>query len=554
MLYNGAEIIVKLLERQEIKIIAGIPGGANLPIYDALHKSSIRHVLARHEQGAGFIAHGMARTTGQVAVCMGTSGPGSTNLLTAIADAKLDSVPIIAITGQVPTAMIGSNAFQEVDTYGLMRPITKANFFVRRAKDLFEIVPEAFRIAATGRPGPVAIDVPKDVQCEEVEFDAWPEPWRRQPSPAFDLAAIGQIAEMIHQAERPVLYVGGGVIASSAAEALTLLARKNSIPLASTLMGLGCFPPDDSLFLGMLGMHGKEYCNFVLEEADLLLALGVRFDDRATGNAKEFCLQASIVHIDIDQAEIDKNKSATFSVVGDVKQFLQALLPIIKKDSRQEWRSYIQLKKEEYSFMSEKNTNPLNPLNLIRLISELVSPDTIISTDVGQHQMWTAQTYPFRRPRTLLTSGGLGTMGFGMPAAIGAALANPQKRVICISGDGSLLMNIQELATMAEQNLPVTTIIMNNGHLGMVRQQQELFYRNRVYASKFDLRPDFTAIAKGFGVAGYDLSESRDPVKALAQLLCRPGPSVINVPIDNIENVFPIVPPGAANRDMIRES
>ncbi|MCP4566595.1 MAG: biosynthetic-type acetolactate synthase large subunit, partial [FCB group bacterium] len=410
------------------------PGGANLPIYDALHKSSIRHILARHEQGAGFIAQGIARTTGRAAVCMGTSGPGSTNLLTAIADAKLDSVPVIAITGQVPTAMIGSNAFQEVDTFGLTQPITKANFLVRKAKDLLNIIPEAFEIATSGRPGPVAIDVPKDVQCEDVEFDEWPEPWSRQPPPAFNFATIVEIAEMIHQAERPVLYVGGGVVASAAAEALTLLARKNSIPIASTLMGLGCFPPDDPLFLGMLGMHGMEYCNVVLEEADLLLALGVRFDDRATGNAKEFCPQASIIHIDIDRSEIDKIKSTKLSVVGDVNQILQALLPIVKNDNRQEWRRYIHLKKAEYPFMSPKNSNPLNPLNLIRLISELVEPDTIISTDVGQHQMWTAQIYPFRRPRTLLTSGGLGTMGFGMPAAIGAALANPDKRVVCISG------------------------------------------------------------------------------------------------------------------------
>ena len=551
MRLSGAEIVVKLLERQGIEIISGIPGGANLPIYNALYDSGIRHVLARHEQGAGFIAQGMARSTGKAAVCFGTSGPGATNLITAIADAKSDSVPIIVITGQVPTSMIGTDAFQEVDTYGLTVPITKHNFQVRTPKELFDILPESFSIAQSGRQGPVVIDIPKDVQSEVIEFEAWPEPWTPRPAGTCDCTLIGRIADMIQSARQPVLYIGGGIVAADASDDLKTLAERNSIPVASTLMGLGCLPRDHPLFLGLLGMHGARYTNIILEEADLILALGVRFDDRATGKAGEFCKNASIIHIDIDRPEIDKIKPTSMSLAGDVGGALRALVPLVPDNRREKWNARVQALKDKYSNTHPEHTDISHPFGLLKHISEEADHDAIITTDVGQHQMWVAQAYPFRSPRSFLTSGGLGTMGFGVPAAIGAALANPGRQVVCISGDGSFLMNIQELATMAEQNLNLTTIIMNNNHLGLVRQQQELFYNKRIFASKFESCPDFAAIAGGFGIAGFDLGKEDNPAGTLALALKKQGPAVVNVPIDSGLNVYPMVPPGAANHEMI---
>lgn len=553
---TGAQIIVTMLERQGVEVVAGIPGGANLPLYDALRGSRIRHILTRHEQGAGFIAQGMSRVTGRAAVCMGTSGPGATNLLTAIADAKLDSIPMVAITGQVPTAMIGTDAFQEVDTYGLSLPITKHNFLVRETADLLDVIPEAFRLAESGRPGPVLVDVPKDVQSLEAEFDDWPKPWSPRAPRPVDTELIERLAAMIREAERPILYIGGGIVASSSSEDLRTLAHKNSIPVTSTLMGLGAFPAGDPLDLGMLGMHGAQYTNIALEEADLLLAFGVRFDDRATGKVAEFCQHASIAHIDIDHSEIDKIKSSNLSIVGDVGEALRQLLPLIDRDTRSEWSGRIAQLKAEYPpdnppTDDASGADVLHPVNLCRVLGELLDSDHVVATDVGQHQMWVAQEYPFREPRKLLTSGGLGTMGFGLPAAIGAALAWPERRVTCVSGDGSILMNIQELSTLRELNLPVTVVIFNNNHLGLVRQQQELFYGERYHATCFDARPDFVAIARGFGIPGYDLGDVDDPVETLARALSEPGPCVVNAPIDFSENVFPMVPPGGANRDMI---
>ena len=548
---NGAEIIVALLERQGIGTLAGIPGGANLPMYDALRASGIRHVLARHEQGAGFIAQGMARATGRTAVCFGTSGPGATNLLTAIADAKMDSVPIVAITGQVPQALIGTDAFQEVDTYGLTLPITKHNFFVRSAWELFRIIPEAFAIAESGRPGPVVVDVPKDVQTQIIEFETWPEPWCPAPPKSPDAEAIARMLGMLHRAARPVIYAGGGVVASGAAETLTAFARRNGIPVACTLSGLGIFPPDDPLYLGMLGMHGARYTNMVLDEADLLLAFGVRFDDRATGRAKDFCRHAAIVHVDIDPSEIDKIKTSNLCIVGDVGATLTAALPGLNANSRAAWNDRVRTLKSGYPFHGPRTDDALHPLNFLRHVAEAAARDTIVTTDVGQHQMWVAQVYPFAAPRTLQTSGGLGTMGFGLPAAIGAALAKPETPVICVSGDGSILMNIQELDTLAELNLNVKVLILNNEHLGLVRQQQELFFGERYVASRFHNKPNFAAIAEGFGVRGIDLGRMEDPVAAVRAVLAAPGPSVVNVPIHPAENVFPMVPPGGANHEMI---
>jgi acetolactate synthase-1/2/3 large subunit len=547
----GAELVIKLLEQQGIKIICGIPGGSNLPIYDALRDSSIRHILARHEQGAGFMAQGMARTTGKAAVCMGTSGPGVTNLLTAIADARLDSIPVVAITGQVTSSLIGTDAFQEVDTYGLTIPITKHNFLVQSASDLLEVIPEAFRLAESGRPGPVVVDIPKDVQKEIIEISGLPKPaWEIQPAKC-DQGQIQQAISMINNARRPVIYAGGGVVAANASADLVKFARKNYIPVVTTLMGLGAFPHDDPNYLGMLGMHGSRSTNMIMEEADLIIALGVRFDDRAVGKACEFCKHADILHIDIDRSEIGKIKSSNLSIVGDVGHVLCELIENVDSSIRIGWSARLASLRMMHPDVRPDEDDTFHPLNIIRVMGETLPADAIITTDVGQHQMWVAQGYPFREPRTLLTSGGLGTMGFGLPNAIGAALAKPDKKVVCVSGDGSFLMNIQELATLAEQHLNVKVLIMNNNRLGLVRQQQELFFEERYFASSFESNPDFASIAKGFGIAAFDLGEQENPKLFLRKILGQDGPCVINIPIGFENKVFPMVPPECANREMI---
>jgi len=549
---TGAQALVRLLERQGIRTIAGIPGGANLPLYDALsHSRRVCHVLARHEQAAGFIAQGLARVTGRPEVCFATSGPGATNVLTAVADAKLDSIPLICITGQVPRAMIGTDAFQEVDTYGLSIPITKHNFLVRSAGELLEIVPEAFRIAASGRPGPVWIDVPKDVQNETVELDAWPDPGRPEAPPPADEAGIRRAAAMIDAARRPVLYLGGGVIHAGASELATALAEKASIPATMTLMGLGAVPSDHPQALGMLGMHAARYTNLALEECDLLIAAGVRFDDRATGKVAQFCPHAQIIHIDIDPSELDKIKTAHVGIVGDVGQVLRSLLPRVRRADRTDWLARIEQLKRSWPLLTPGTADVRTPYGLILQTARWAGDDAIVTTDVGQHQMWTAQVYPFRRPRQLLTSGGLGTMGFGLPAAIGAALACPERTVVCFSGDGSLLMNIQELVTAVEEDVNVKIVVLNNNSLGLVRQQQDLFYGKRFYASDFRASVDFAQVARGFGMTAHDLAASDDPAATLEEAICRPGPCLIHAPIDVNEFVFPMVPPGAANRDMV---
>ncbi|HZL46240.1 MAG TPA: biosynthetic-type acetolactate synthase large subunit [Opitutaceae bacterium] len=562
MKITGATLLRTLLERQGIRTIAGIPGGAILPFYDALHHSAIRHILTRHEQGAGFIAQGMARVTGKAAVCLATSGPGATNLLTPIADARLDSVPLVAITGQVAQALIGTDAFQEVDTYGLTLPVTKHNFLVRHPAELLEIVPLAFQLAESGRPGPVAIDVPKDVQNAVTDVDDWPEPGGPVPAPPCSDELIEELARRLIAARRPVLYLGGGVITSGATDLAQALAHRLSAPVVCTLMALGAVPPDDSLYMGMLGMHAARGTNFLLEEADLLLAIGARFDDRATGKVAEFCPRATIAHIDIDAAEIGKIKAAFHGLVGDAANILARLLQRLPQQPRPAWRARAaELRAAHRLFAPPRASEPLHPINLCRFLGEILPPDTIVTTDVGQHQMWIAQAYPVRQPRTLLTSGGLGTMGFGLPAAIGAALAvspfeglaAPGRRVVCVSGDGSILMNIQELATLAELDLPVAVLVFNNAQLGLVRQQQELFYGRRYEAAHFTALPDFAALARAFGIRGVRLNPRRDPLAELSAALAAPGPCVIDIPIHEQANVYPMVPPGAANRQMIAE-
>lgn len=548
---TGAELIVTLLERQGITTVAGIPGGANLPLYDALHAGRIRHVLARHEQGAGFIAQGMARATGCPAVCLGTSGPGATNLLTAIADAKLDSIPLVAITGQVPRALIGTDAFQEIDTYGLTVPITKHNYLVRTARELLEVMPEAFRIAASGRPGPVVIDVPKDVQTEAVDVEALPEPGEVEPPTAPCLDDIARAAALIGGAQRPVLLVGAGVIASGAAAAVRQLAERASIPVAATLLGLGVMPDAHPLFLGMVGMHAARYTNLVLEECDLLVGLGVRFDDRATGKVAEFCPRARIVHIDIDRSELGKIVTPALGIVADVGEALRELTARIPADARSAWRTHVATLRARHPLAMPGLADPRTPYGVIRAVAELLPPDAVVTSDVGQHQMWAAQAFPFNFPRQWLTSGGLGTMGFGLPAAIGAALAYPERTVVCFTGDGSLLMNLQELATAAEEGVRVKVVLLNNAHLGLVRQQQQLFYGGRYHGSRFDAETDFVTVARGFGVPAWDLAATDDPRAVLARALAAPGPCLVNVPIAREANVYPMVPPGAPNREMI---
>ncbi|MFL0250278.1 biosynthetic-type acetolactate synthase large subunit [Clostridium neuense] len=545
---SGAEITIRLLEREGVKLVAGIPGGSNLPIYNELHKNSIKHILARHEQGAGFICHGIARTTGEAAVCFATSGPGVTNLITAIADAKLDSIPIVAITGQVPYKDIGTDAFQEVDTYGLTLPITKHNFLVRSAKELKKVIPEAFKIAKEGRPGPVVVDIPKDVQMEEIEFEISEHLNNYSKESSLKGSEIEKVAKMINNAKKPVMCIGGGIINSNSEDLVKEISNKNNIPVAATLMGLGTLDAENPLYLGMFGMHGAAHTNLIMEEADLILGFGIRFDDRSTGNIDKFCPNAAFVHVDIDPAEIDKLRKSDYSIAGNINEVLRELIPRVKEDERLNWVNRINDLKEKYPiYRPHKDKSLAHPINLVEAINNLLDEDTIITTDVGQHQMWVAQYYKFRKPRTFLTSGGLGTMGFGLPAAIGAALANPNKKVVCISGDGSFLMNVQELSTLAELNLNVTIVVMNNSHLGLVRQQQELFYDKNYIASDFPMGHDFAAIASGFGVKGYNLNDD----KVLSEAFAKQGPCLINAPIYPFENVLPMVPPGGSNSTML---
>ena len=549
---TGAELIVRLLERQGVRTVAGIPGGAILPLYDALsQRTQIRHVLARHEQGAGFIAQGMARVSGRAEVCMASSGPGATNLVTAIADAALDSIPLVAITGQVPLSMVGTDAFQEVDIYGITVPITKQNYLVRSAKELLTVIPEAFALAVSGRPGPVLIDIPKDVQNQTIEFEDFPPPGGPQRMPPVDAEAVAAAAEVINTAQRPVLYLGGGVIHSGAAALATQLAEKANLPTTMTLMALGALPTDHELSLGMLGMHAARYTNYALEECDALICVGARFDDRAIGKASQFCPRARIVHIDIDPSELGKIKCVNVAVQGDVQAVLEALLPQVEAQPREAWRAQVAEIKTKHPLVLEGRDDPRRHYGLVLAVAEALDDEAVITTDVGQHQMWAAQAYPLRRSRQWLTSGGLGTMGFGLPAAIGAALAAPERTVVCFSGDGSLMMNLQEFSTLAEEGLNVKVVLMNNQALGLVFQQQNLFYGQRVFASRFPGVPDFVRLAEGFGIAAVDLDTSEDPRATLHEALRKPGPCLIHVSIDRKEFVYPMVPPGAANKEMI---
>lgn len=555
--HSGADLIIHLLERQGVEIVAGIPGGALLPLYEALGRSTrIRHVLARHEQAAGFIAQGMARITGKAGVCFATSGPGVTNVVTALADAKLDSIPLVCIAGQVPTALIGTDAFQEVPTVDMVRPITKASFFVRNADELWRAIPEAFRIAESGRPGPVLIDVPKDVQLQlaaSERFDPAPARdgdtvsiSRLDSSYSFDLAT-----QMIHAAQRPVLYVGGGVVKARAHTGVRELAERAALPVTSTLMALGALPAGHELDIGMLGMHGARFTNMIIEECDLLIAIGARFDDRATGNPKKFAPHARIIHIDIDPREFGKIKAADLAICADAGDAVNELLRRVPQTQRTLWLSRVQQLKQGHPLRTPGIRELCSPYGIVQAVGALAPADSIVTTDVGQHQMWVAQRFPFARPDRWLTSGGLGTMGFGLPAAIGAALVAPEATTLCFSGDGSLLMNVQELGTLAELDLNVKIVLLDNAALGLVRQQQELFYQRRFVASQFSRPSQFVAIAQAFGIPALDLGEQPEPHDALAHVLSTRGPVLIRVPIAATQHVLPMVAPGAANIDAL---
>ncbi|MGB0221120.1 MAG: biosynthetic-type acetolactate synthase large subunit [Sinimarinibacterium flocculans] len=547
---NGAELITRHLEAEGLTHVVGIPGGALLPLYRALADSRLVHVLARHEQGAGFIAQGSARASGRAGVCLATSGPGVTNLLTAVADAKADSVPLVAICGQVPRPLIGTDAFQEIRTGHLVDSITKTHFEIRDVSDLVDVLPEAFRIAESGRPGPVVIDVPKDVQTERIKLDRLPEVAPREGAPAPDAQAIAEAAAMIDAARRPVLYLGGGVTRARAQAAAVALAERADIPATTTLMALGTLPHGHPLALGMLGQHGARATNQAIDECDLLIAIGSRFDDRVTGRADRFAPRARVIHIDIDARELGKLRRPDLGIEADAGAALRALADAVRRQTRPQWHTRIATLQREFADTAPVD-DPRQPPALIRATAAAIGPDAYVTTDVGQHQMWAAQHYPFTRPERWLTSGGLGTMGFGLPAAIGAALASPQAPVVAFCGDGSILMNLQELATLADLQLDVKLVVLDNAALGLVRQQQNLFYQRRFIGSLYQRPPALCAVAEAFGIPAVDLGLTRDPLPRLREALRQPGPVLIRAPVDTAEQVLPMVPAGAANTEAI---
>lgn len=577
---TGSEIITTLLEMHGVTTVAGIPGGSILPLYDELNRSNIKHVLVRHEQAAGFIAQGMARSTGSVAVCMATSGPGAMNLLTAIADARCDSVPIIAITGQVNTTLLGTDAFQEADTFGLSFSITKHSVMVKDAKDLLTVIPEAFKIAKNGRPGPVLIDVPRNVQMQEVEFDAWPEIEDikikdnanvRFHTPASEYASkMEAISNLMKDSKKPVLFLGGGCNSVEAAKELDKFLKLYKVPVTVSLMGIGSVPESSDVWTGMVGMHGSYAANYAMYNSDLVIAAGVRFDDRATGVVAKFCPNAKLVHIDIDAAEVDKIIDSDVSVVADVESVFPILTTLVSEKKadfeagnadRNNWLSEVSKVKADTDSITQgrpAGENKANPREFISTIPEVAekagikADDLIVTTDVGQHQMFAAQYYPVEKARTFLTSGSLGTMGFGLPAALGAALANPDKRIVCFSGDGSIMMNIQEMATLAEQNLAVTVIIFVNGTLGMVYQQQKYLFDKNYSASVFHKNPDILKIAEGFGIETVNADTDKEWYMKAFDANRANKPCVVTVTVGCEEDVLPFVPGGKANIDAIR--
>lgn len=554
---KGSEIIVASLEREGVEVLFGYPGGTSMEIHQALTLSKkIRMVLPRHEQAGAFAAGGYARATGKVGVCMATSGPGATNLITGIMDAKMDSIPIVALTGQVPTGVMGMDAFQETDIVGATLPCVKHSYLIKNIADIPAVIHEAFYIATTGRPGPVLIDFPKDIQQQQGE----PDFEKRIKRPGYvihsepDPAQIKKAADLIARAKRPVLYAGGGVISAGASDELRALVKKTGIPITNTVMGLGSFPEDDPLSLKMLGMHGAVYANIAINKADLVIALGVRFDDRVTGKLSEFCKGAKFIHADIDASELNKNIKVNVPIQGDVKLTLQKLIPLVKKADIDPWRKQVADWKKEFPHHFEQSDSVISPQGFITELSKLAPEDAIVTVGVGQHQMWTAQFYGFKRPRSFLSSSGLGAMGFGFPAAIGAQLACPDKTVIDIDGDGSFLMNIQELQTVKAENIPVKVVILNNKYLGMVAQWEDRFYES-VRGHTYLGEANFAEIADAFGVAGACISKPSEVIPAIKEMLASKGPYVLDVkyPYDDKAHghVIPMIPGGRTYLDSI---
>jgi acetolactate synthase-1/2/3 large subunit len=559
MQMSGNEILVQSLKDEKVDIMFGYPGGVLLGFYDALFHSDIKHILPKHEQAAAHAADGYARSTGKVGVVLATSGPGATNLVTGIATAYMDSVPLVVLTGQVATHMIGGDAFQEADIIGITRPVTKHSYLVTKTEDIARVVQEAFHIASTGRPGPVLIDLPKDVLTDKAKYNRPKSIDIRGYKPKVEghLGQIKRVLTEIKKAKKAVIYAGGGVVLSEASAELLKFAEFNQIPVTNTLLGLGGFPADHPLFVGMLGMHGTYVANMTIHESDLILAIGARFDDRVTGNVAKFAPNARVVHIDIDPSAISKNIVVHIPVVGDVKGVLTHLNRLQKKEEpvwgeiRGKWLEQVKQWSEERPLSYEDDSHNIKPQYVIERLSELSPKDTIITTEVGQNQMWAAQFYRYNEPRTFLSSGGLGTMGYGFPAAIGAQFGNPDRLVVDVAGDGSIQMNIQELATIAQYNLPVKILILNNCFLGMVRQWQELFYGARYSSTCLASNPDFVKIAEAYGVKGIKVEDKKDVDAGLLEMMKHDGPVVLECMVDREEGVYPMVPAGAASSDMI---
>ncbi|QJC35674.1 acetolactate synthase 2 catalytic subunit [Enterobacteriaceae endosymbiont of Donacia sparganii] len=552
---NGAQCIIQALKKQDVKTVFGYPGGAIMPLYDALYDGEIEHILCRHEQGAAIAAIGYARATGKIGVCIATSGPGATNLITGITDAMVDSVPLIAITGQVSLPLIGTDAFQEIDIIGMSLSCTKHSFLITSPLELSSIIEKAFFIALSDRPGPVLIDIPKDIQLsnltEKIKFKNKKK--KNIQKKKYSKKKIIEANNLLKKSKMPILYIGGGVNIGNAVNTLRKFVKNSKLPTVVTLKGLGTIDNKNPYYLGMLGMHGNKAANYTVQKCDLLIAIGARFDDRVTGNIKKFAPYASIIHMDIDPAEINKICKVNVELLGNLN-FLIPLLEIPKNILK--WQYYIKKIKKKYSYkynLFMKNNKIYAPF-LLKKLSDFKDKDTIITTDVGQHQMWVAQHINFSNPKNFITSSGLGTMGFGLPAAIGAQIAKPNNNVVCISGDGSFIMNIQELSTVKRKNLPIKIILLDNKRLGMVRQWQELFFSKRYSETTLCDNPNFIKLAKSFGISGHSISYTNEINKSLKKIFSIKKPYILHVSINEYDNVWPLVPPGYSNNNMIEKN
>ncbi|MCW3070016.1 MAG: acetolactate synthase, large subunit, biosynthetic type [Solirubrobacterales bacterium] len=556
---RAVDALMECLKAEGVDVVFGLPGGANLPTYDAFVDGGIRHILVRHEAGGGHAAEGYAKATGKVGVAFATSGPGATNLITPICDAMMDSVPVVFITGQVRTELLGTDGFQEADTIGITMPVVKHSFMIQQPQELPRAIHEAFHIARTGRPGPVLVDIPMDLSRAEIAYEPVSDVRLPgyQPRVEGNQKQIRQAAKAFASAQRPVIYAGGGIVNANAAEELTEFVRSDRFPVTCTLMGLGAFPAPDPQWLGMLGMHGTRAANYAMDEADLICAVGARFDDRITGKLSEFAPRAKFIHIDVDPAEISKNVPAHIPIVGDAKHVLAKLLveyrAIGADPARLDaWWSRIEGWREKYPLAYEDSADAeIKPQYMVQALFEATGGEAIVTSDVGQHQMWAAQYYDFPQPRRWINSGGLGTMGFGLPAAMGAAVGCPDRLVCCIAGDGSVQMNAQELATCAQNNTPIKVFIMNNGYLGMVRQWQELFWDGRYSQVDMGEFPDFVKLAEAYGVTGMRLEDKRTLVDDMKRAIATDGPVLVDVRVTREENTYPMIPAGQAAREMV---